>query len=83
MNIYPDNTSSATSAYNTLFATKSILDFADTSLVYDNEALTRLCKNHSKILNPTYSDMNKLIAYSLSSMTCAMRKDGYLNVDLK
>jgi len=51
--------------------------------VIDNEALFRVCKKSLKVENPSYFDMNKLIANIISGVTCGLRYPGQLNGDLR
>lgn len=43
------------------------------TVVLDNEALYDICKNKLKIENPNYSDINKIIAQNISSITASSR----------
>ena len=48
-------------------------------LWYDNESLYRICKSHLGIENPSFTDLNKLIAEQTSSLTSARRFGGTAN----
>ena len=48
----------------------------------DNEAIYDLCKTNLDITRPTYTNLNRLIAQIISSITASLRFDGALNVDL-
>ena len=50
--------------------------------MFDNEAIYQLCNNNLQVERPTYSNLNKLIAQVVSSITASLRFDGALNVDL-
>lgn len=50
--------------------------------MFDNEAIYQLCTDNLKIDRPTYSNLNRLIAQVVSSITASLRFDGALNVDL-
>merc|ERR1711870_125386 len=54
----------------------------DVSLVLDNEALYEICQKKLDIKKPSYSNLNRIIAKVVSSMTAALRFDGELNVDM-
>ena len=49
-------------------------------LWYDNESLYRVCKSHLGIENPSFTDLNKLIAEHTSSLTSARRFGGTSNL---
>merc|ERR1719356_1692868 len=68
--------------YNGLLSTHWLLDHTDVSLVLDNEALYEICQKQLKIERPNYSNLNRIIAKVISSMTAALRFDGELNVDM-
>merc|ERR1712025_1258331 len=57
-------------------------DHTDVSLVLDNEALYSICQKKLDIKRPSYSNLNRIIAKVVSSMTAAIRFDGELNVDM-
>ena len=48
----------------------------------DNEALGKRCAQQLGVLNPFYTDINRLVAMASSSLTASMRFGGALNVDL-
>merc|ERR1711997_810706 len=68
--------------YNGLLSTHWLLDHPDVSLVLDNETLYEICQKKLDIKKPSYSNLNRIIAKVVSSMTAALRFDGELNVDM-
>lgn len=48
----------------------------------DNEAIYDICKKNLNITSPTFTNLNRLIAQVVSSITASLRFDGSLNVDL-
>jgi len=82
--IYPSPTISTciVEPYNGLLSTHWLLDHTDVSLVLDNEALYEICQNKLKLKKPSYSNLNRIIAKVVSSMTASLRFDGELNVDM-
>jgi tubulin alpha len=48
----------------------------------DNEAIYDICRKNLGIEKPTYTNLNRLIAQVVSSVTASLRFDGALNVDL-
>jgi hypothetical protein len=54
----------------------------DVSFTVDNEALYDICRRSLDIERPTYTNLNRLIAQVISSLTASLRFDGALNVDV-
>merc|ERR550537_1703105 len=48
----------------------------------DNEAIYDICRRSLGIKNPTYLNLNRIIAQVISSLTASLRFQGSLNVDL-
>jgi tubulin alpha len=48
----------------------------------DNEAIYDICKKNLGISSPSFTNLNRLIAQVVSSVTASLRFDGSLNVDL-
>jgi len=48
----------------------------------DNEAIYDICRRSLDIERPTYTNLNRLIAQVISSLTASLRFDGALNVDV-
>ena len=48
----------------------------------DNEAIYEICKKKLNVPQPSYPNLNRLIAQVVSSVTASLRFDGSLNVDL-
>ena len=60
----------------------TLLEHMDVAIMLDNEALYDLCRRSLDIERPTYTNLNRLIAQVISSLTASLRFDGALNVDL-
>jgi len=67
--------------YNALLATVTVELKNDVNLVFDNEALYQISKSKLGLARPTYTNLNRLIAQVVSSMTQSLRFDGELNID--
>merc|ERR1711920_465062 len=52
------------------------------SFMVDNEALYDICKRNLDLESPTYANLNRIIVQLVSSLTCSLRFNGDLNVDL-
>lgn len=51
-------------------------------MVLDNEAIYDICRRNLGIERPTYTNLNRLIAQVISSLTASLRFDGALNTDI-
>jgi len=68
--------------YNTVLCVHSLLEHTDVTVMYDNEALYDICRRNLDIERPTYTNLNRLLAQVISSLTASLRFDGALNVDI-
>ena len=60
-----------------------IESFSDALIVQvDNEAIYDICKKRLNITSPSFTNLNRLIAQVVSSITASLRFDGSINVDL-
>lgn len=95
--VYPED-DVVTGPYNSVLAMNKLSEFSDCVLPVDNQALRNVLefiefekkrkKNASDILEQgnenvqAFAKMNNVIAHMLNNLTCSMRYDGMLNVDL-
>ncbi|XP_029472142.1 tubulin alpha-8 chain-like isoform X2 [Rhinatrema bivittatum] len=68
--------------YNSILTTHTTLEHSDCAFMVDNEAIYELCQRNLDIERPSYTNLNRLIAQIVSSITASLRFDGALNVDL-
>ena len=68
--------------YNTILTNHSSLEFVDVVFLVDNQAIYDICKKNLQVDFPTYTNLNRLIAQIISSITASLRFEGALNVDL-
>merc|ERR1719325_519831 len=59
-----------------------MMEHSDVAFMVDNEALYDICRRNLGIERPTYTNLNRLLAQCISSVTASLRFDGALNVDL-
>lgn len=78
----PQISTSVVEPYNGVLATHAMMEHTDVSCVFDNEALYRICSRGLDIPNPSYLNLNRLTAQTISSITASLRFHGALNVDL-
>jgi len=70
-------------AYNATLSIHQLVENADQCYALDNEALYDICLRTLKLPNPTYTDLNHLIANAITGTTCSLRFPGQLNCDLR
>lgn len=95
--VYPEN-DVVTGPYNSVLAMSKLSEFSDCVLPVDNQALREILdhielekkrkNNFCDILEQgdekkqAFAKMNNIIAHLLNNLTCSMRYEGMLNVDL-
>lgn len=84
LNVYPAPRMSTAivEPYNSLLTTHSSLEFSDVAFLLDNEAVFDICTKKLDVSRPTYTNINRIVAQIISSITASLRFDGALNVDL-
>eukprot|EP00761_Pharyngomonas_kirbyi_P012856 gb/GECH01012883.1/.p1 GENE.gb/GECH01012883.1/~~gb/GECH01012883.1/.p1 ORF type:complete len:450 (+),score=138.75 gb/GECH01012883.1/:1-1350(+) len=82
--VYPSPrvSTSVVEPYNSVLSTHSLLEHTDVSVILDNEAIYSIAQNSLDIPRPTYTNLNRMIAQVISSLTSSLRFEGSLNVDL-
>ncbi|KAH0839951.1 Tubulin/FtsZ, GTPase domain-containing protein [Lanmaoa asiatica] len=78
----PQLSSSVVEPYNSVLTTHTTLEHSDCSFMVDNEAIYSICKKNLGVPQPSFVNLNRLIAQVVSSITASLRFDGSLNVDL-
>lgn len=78
----PQVSTSVVEPYNSVLSTHALLEHTDVTFCLDNEALYDVCKSKLNVERPTYTNLNRLIAQVISSLTASLRFDGSLNVDV-
>jgi len=79
----PELSPSTVEPYNAVLAIKNQLDHLDLVCAFDNEALYDICDRLLPVnVKPTYQTINQLISRVVSGMTCTLRFEGELNVNL-
>ena len=82
--VYPSPQVSTTvvEPYNSVLSTHSLLEHTDVAVMLDNEAIYDICRKSLSIQKPTYLNLNRIIAQTISSLTASLRFEGALNVDI-
>ncbi|KAL7674403.1 hypothetical protein ACOME3_000683 [Neoechinorhynchus agilis] len=78
----PNMSTGVTEPYNCLLFAHTTMDHADCALCLDNEAAYEICRRSLSVDNPSYVNLNRLIAQILSSITTPLRFTGPISVDL-
>jgi len=69
--------------YNAVLSSHQLLENSDETFVIDNEALYNINHNILKNQQPTYSELNALVAQATCGITASLRFPGKLNGDLR
>eukprot|EP00179_Madagascaria_erythrocladioides_P012297 CAMPEP_0198369728 /NCGR_PEP_ID=MMETSP1450-20131203/156356_1 /TAXON_ID=753684 ORGANISM="Madagascaria erythrocladiodes, Strain CCMP3234" /NCGR_SAMPLE_ID=MMETSP1450 /ASSEMBLY_ACC=CAM_ASM_001115 /LENGTH=440 /DNA_ID=CAMNT_0044077253 /DNA_START=99 /DNA_END=1425 /DNA_ORIENTATION=+ len=78
----PQVSTAVVEPYNSVLSTHALLEHTDVAIVLDNEAIYDICRRSLDIERPTYTNLNRLIAQVISSLTASLRFQGALNVDI-
>merc|ERR1711927_122958 len=78
----PQVSTAVVEPYNSVLSTHSLLEHTDVAVMLDNEAVYDICRRNLDIERPTYTNLNRLLAQVISSLTASLRFDGALNVDV-
>ncbi len=78
----PKISTSVVEPYNSILTTSASIEHTDCAFLVDNEALYDICCRNLNIERPTYTNLNRLLAQVVSSITASLRFKGDLNVDL-
>ena len=78
----PHIATSVVEPYNSILTTHTTLEHTDCAFMVDNEAIYDICQNKLGVERPTYSNLNRIVAQVVSSVTASLRFKGALNVDL-
>jgi len=78
----PQVSTAVVEPYNTVLSTHSLLEHTDVAVMLDNEAIYDISRRLLDIQKPTYTNLNRLIAQVISSLTASLRFEGALNVDV-
>jgi len=69
--------------YNATLSVHQLVENTDMTFCIDNEALYDICFRTLKLTTPAYSDLNNLVALTMSGVTTCLRFPGQLNADLR
>ncbi|GMM51827.1 hypothetical protein DASB73_027900 [Starmerella bacillaris] len=69
--------------YNSVLALSQLLESTNETFCLDNHAMYSIFQRNLKISQPSYGDINKLVAQVMSGVTTSLRYPGELNSDLR
>merc|ERR1712147_425275 len=78
----PQISTAVVEPYNSILSMHTLLEHMDVNASVDNEAIYDICRRNLDIERPTYTNLNRLVAQCISSITASLRFEGQLNVDL-
>jgi len=82
--IYPSKNYSASivEPYNSILATAECRETVDLTMMLDNEAAYNICKRQLGITNPSFVNLNRIIAQIVSAATTSLRFETELNASM-
>jgi len=78
----PQVSTAVVEPYNSVLSTHGLLEHTDVAFLLDNEAIYGIAQRSLDIERPNYTNLNRLIAQVVSSLTASLRFQGTLNVDI-
>jgi len=78
----PQVSTAVVEPYNSVLSTHGLLEHTDVAFMLDNEAIYDIAKRSLDIDRPSYTNLNRLVAQVISSLTASLRFQGSLNVDI-
>lgn len=72
----PKLSNSVIEPYNAVLATKTAIEHSDLNLLFDNEAIYNILEQKLRIPDPSFGNINRLIAQVASSITANIRFEG-------
>jgi len=78
----PNLSTSVVEPYNSILSTHALLEHTDVAFMLDNQAIYDICRKSLGIHDPSYRNLNNIIAQVISSLTTSIRFAGSLNVDI-
>ena len=78
----PQISTAVVEPYNSILTCHTTLEHSDCAFMVDNEAMYDICRRNLDIERPTYTNLNRLIAQVVSSVTASLRFDGTFTLRL-
>ncbi len=68
--------------YNSMLTLRRLTENADSVVVLDNQALTRIAADRLHVQSPSFDQTNQLVSTVMSASTATLRYPGYMHNDL-
>ena len=65
-----------TEPYNSVFTLNNLIENTHASFTLENSAINRICSKNLKVQNPSFADINHIIAQVMSNSTASLRFPG-------
>jgi Tubulin/FtsZ family, GTPase domain len=62
--------------YNSVFSLSSLIENSEGSFIIENDALNKICQRTLQNPTPSYSDLNSLVAQTMTGVTASLRFQG-------
>ncbi|WWC85861.1 tubulin gamma chain [Kwoniella dendrophila CBS 6074] len=80
--VFPESSDVVVQPYNSLLAMKRLVNNADSVVVLDNAALTRIAADRLHVQDPSFVQTNQLVSTVMAASTTTLRYPSYMNNDL-
>ena len=80
--VFPNSHDIVVQPYNSLLAMRRLTQNADSVVVLDNGALTRITSDTLHVQEPSFQQTNQLVSTVMSASTTTLRYPGYMHNDL-
>ena len=68
--------------YNAVMHLSQLINHVDISFALENSAIYRVCQQKMRIERPSFSNLNRMIAQVISSLTISLRRSSDFNIDI-
>lgn len=80
--VFPEASDVVVQPYNSILAMKRLVNNADSVVVLDNAALSRIAADRLHIQDPSFLQTNQLVSTVMAASTTTLRYPSYMNNDL-
>ncbi|EIW73325.1 hypothetical protein TREMEDRAFT_59489 [Tremella mesenterica DSM 1558] len=80
--VFPERSDVVVQPYNSLLAMKRLVNNADSVVVLDNVALSRIAADRLQMQEPSFMQTNQLVSTVMAASTQTLRYPSYMNNDL-
>ena len=80
--VFPDTSDVVVNPYNSILSMRRLTQNADSVVVLDNGALSRIAADRLHVQEPSFQQTNQLVSTVMSASTTTLRYPGYMHNDL-